>query len=82
MKVVYVVNTCNIQKEYSSFSLVGIFTSRRALNPVLNKLLKDNEIEWDDKDNTMDKVNRFSDQWLQEHLNYIHIAFVKLNEVQ
>jgi hypothetical protein len=81
-KVVFVVSTCNAWKEYHSFRLVGIFTSRRMLNPVLNSLLKRKEIEWDDNDCDIDIVNRFSDQWIQENLKYINIDFVTLNKVQ
>jgi hypothetical protein len=86
MKKVYVVNTCNVWKTYDSFSLVGIFTSRKKLNPVLNRLLKQKDIAWSDETFTSPKadraVNGFSDRELLDHLDYIFIELVTLNEVQ
>jgi len=82
MKKVYVVNTCNVWKTYDSFSLVGIFTSRKKLNPVLNRLLKQEDIVWSD-DECKDKfVNKLTDRELNDDLDYICVELVTLNEVQ
>ncbi len=79
---VYVVNTCNAWKEYSSFRLVGIFTTRRKLNPVLNKLLKSGDIIWNYDKCTMRYVNRLNDNDLHNQLKYISVQVITLNEEQ
>jgi len=81
-KEVYVVNTCNIWKAYDSFALVGIFTTRKKLNTVLNWLLKQDDICWDDYEGEVRFVNKLTDKELIDHLDYIHISIINLNEVQ
>jgi hypothetical protein len=82
MKNVYVVNTCDVWKTYSSFSLVGIFTSRKKLNPVLNRLLRQDDIAWSDSECTDKFVNKLTDKELTDKMDYIHIELITLNEVQ
>ena len=82
MKKVYVVNQCDRWKSYDSFRLVGIFTNRKKLNPVLNKFLKDQSIEWDDEECTDRFVNKLTDRELQDELRFIYIELVALNELQ
>jgi hypothetical protein len=81
-KEVFVVNTCNEWNEYASFRLVGIFTSRRKLNPILNKMLECGDISWHDDENTDFKVNSYTDEELQNQLEYVSIKIVTLNEEQ
>lgn len=80
-KEVLVVNTCNIWKEYASFKLVGIFSSRRILNKTLNLLLKIGTINWSDED-CKDRVNDYDLKYLHDNLIYISIECVILNKKQ
>lgn len=82
MKKVYVVNTCNIWKEYASFRLVGIFTSRKKLNVVLNKMLKDKDIVWSDAICSKKFVNKLTDSELCDDLDYVNIEQITLNKEQ
>jgi hypothetical protein len=82
MKDVYFVNACNIWKSFDSFSLVGIFTTRKKLNVVLNKLLKEKKISWNDEECTDRFVNALTDRELQDYLDYVYIETITLNEIQ
>ena len=79
---VYVVNQCDAWRTYDSFRLVGIFTSRKKLNPVLNRLIKNKSIERDDCPEDGRFVNSLTDRELQDHLKYVHIEVITLNELQ
>lgn len=81
-KYVYVVNTCNEWKTYDSFRMVGIFTTRKKLNVVLNRLLKQEDIAWDDDVCTDRFVNNLMDMELSNNLKYVSIEKLTLNEVQ
>ena len=80
-KDVYLVNTCDAWKSYSSFQLVGIFITRKALNPVLNKMIKQGDI-YLDSETSKKTVNNLSDKELDDYLSYISIQKITLNEVQ
>lgn len=82
MRKVYLVNFCNGWKEFSTFRLCGIFTTRTKLNVVLNKLLKEETIEWNDAMCTDKFVNRLTDAELQDNLDYVSIEIITLNEIQ
>jgi hypothetical protein len=82
MKKVYVVNTCDAWNTYESMSLVGIFTTRKKVNPVLNKLLKEKKIEWSDDECTDRFVNKLTDRELLDFLKYVFVELITLNEVQ
>ena len=86
MKEVYLVNTCDIWMSYDSFRLVGIFTCRRKLNPVLVKLLKEKAIEFEDDSysgkDIKDVINSFSEYELKSKLSYISIDIITLNQEQ
>lgn len=82
MKKVYYVNTCNIWKNHNSFALIGIFTNRRKLNPVLNKFLKSHKIEWKNTECKDKFVNSLKDYELNTHLHFVSIELINLNEVQ
>ena len=80
-KEVFLVNTCDAWKSYDSFRLVGIFTTRKALNPVLNRMIKQGDIDLDSAANKK-TVNNLSDRELDDYLTYISIQKVTLNVVQ
>jgi hypothetical protein len=82
MKEVYVVNTCDEWRSYSSFSLVGIFTSRWKLNPVLNRLIKEKKIEYEHDSKCKVSVKNLTDRELNDWLTYVHVELITLNEVQ
>lgn len=79
---VYVVNTCNVWKWYSSFRLVGVFTSRKKLNPILNKMLNDKQIMWNDETCNKRFVNDLTDKELHNHIDYLSVQVITLNEKQ
>ena len=80
-KEVFLVNTCDAWNSYDSFQLVGIFTTRKALNPVLNKMIKQGDIDLDSAASKK-TVNNLSDRELDDYLTYISIQKITLNEVQ
>jgi hypothetical protein len=82
MKEVYVVNQCDAWRSYDSFRLVGIFTTRKKLNVILNRLLKNKSIQWYDEERSDRFVTFLTDRELQNNLKYIHIEVIKLNEIQ
>lgn len=81
-KNVFVVNTCNVWKEYASYTLVGIFTTRKKLNPILNRMLKEEDICWNDTERTDRFVNKLSDEQLHNEIDYISVDKINLNEKQ
>jgi hypothetical protein len=81
-KEVFVVSTCDAWMSYDSFRLVGVFTSRAKLNPVLNNMLKHRIIVWDDDTRTDRFVNKLTDKQLHNELKYISVELITLNEVQ
>jgi len=74
MKAV-VVNTCNAWKEYSSFTLVGVFTNRKKFNRVLNKLIKKNDVE----NNTGYRIEDMTIHELHNNLKYVSLQEIELN---
>lgn len=81
-KDVFVVSTCDVWKTYSTFGLVGIFTTRKKLNPVLNKMLKERSITWNDETCDERFVNNLTDNDLNVMLDYVYIEKITLNEKQ
>jgi hypothetical protein len=79
---VYVVNLCDAWESYASFGFVGIFTSRKKLNVVLNKLLKKGDIEWRYDERTEKSINKLSEKEMSFQLRYVNINKVTLNEIQ
>lgn len=76
MKAV-IVNTCNEWKEYSSFTLVGVFTNRKKLNSLLNKMIKNNDIGDDDEPQ---KVNDLTIEEIHSQISYVSVQEINLNE--
>jgi len=73
---VYIVNFCDQWETYSSFTLLGVFSSRRKLNPILNDIIKSKVIECD-----CEVVNLLTDDELNSRLTYININKTSLNEI-
>ena len=76
MKAV-IVHTCNQWKEYTSFSLVGVFTNRKKLNTILNRMIKNHEIGDDDEPK---KVNHLTIDQIHTEISYVSVQEIKLNE--
>jgi hypothetical protein len=76
MKAV-IVHTCNQWKEYTSFSLVGVFTNRKKLNSLLNRMIKNNDIGDDDEPK---KVNHLTIEQIQVAISYVSVQEITLNE--
>ena len=76
MKAV-IVNICNEWKEYTSFALVGVFTNRKKLNSLLNKMIKNNDIGDDDEPQ---KVNDLTIEEIQSQISYVSVQEINLNE--
>ena len=75
-KTAVVLNSCNEWKEYASFQLVGVYTNRKELNKMLNKMLKDKEIELQSNDSIED----LSVTELHSQIEYASLQEVTLNE--
>ena len=78
---VYVVNLCDAWESYESFGFVGIFTSRKKLDGVLNKLLKKGNIEWRYDERTEKSISKLSEKEMSFQLRYVNINKVTLNEI-
>ena len=78
---VYVVNLCDDWESYESFGFVGIFTSRKKLDGVLNKLLKKGNIEWRYDERTEKSISKLSEKEMSFQLRYVNINKVTLNEI-
>ena len=76
MKAV-IVNICNEWKEYTSFTLVGVFTNRKKLNSLLNRMIKNNDIGDDDEPQ---KVNDLTIEEIQSQISYVSVEEINLNE--
>jgi hypothetical protein len=76
MKAV-IVHTCNQWKEYTSFSLVGVFTNRKKLNSLLNRMIKNNDIGDDDEPK---KVNDLSIEDINNKISFVYVQEITLNE--
>ena len=76
MKAV-IVHTCNQWKEYTSFSLVGVFTNRKKLNSLLNRMIKNNDIGDDDEPK---KVNHLTIEQIHVEISYVSVQEITLNE--
>ena len=72
-----IIHTCNQWKEYTSFSLVGVFTNRKKLNSLLNKMIKNNDIGDDDEPQ---KVNDLTIEEIQSQISYVSVQEINLNE--
>lgn len=70
----YHVSYCDAHKMYSSYRLMGVFTSRRKLNVALNKALKRKDIESEHR-----TVNNLTDGELQTQLDYLAVEIIDLN---
>ena len=78
-----VVFTCNKWKKKPNFRLVGVYTSRIKFQTILNTMLTHNIIRWTEKQYKGSLVTSDdSIDFLQRHLDYIHLQEIEFNERQ
>ena len=82
----FIVNTCDEWNSYTSFRLVGVFTSRKKLNTILVAMLKKREIEFDDESDIGKDIENtvycFTERELHDKLKYLSVQIININERQ
>jgi len=92
MKNIYILSSCNKQKEYSSMSLVAATTSIRKIKSVIIQRIKDNDMEYKrgyDELSKAKQIKKLREDWdymgmnfVFDNLDYGYVEIVADGEIQ
>ena len=78
--MLYAIFTCDVWKSTSTFSLVGVATTKKHLIRMIKKLIKSNDANINGYD--ISEINVNTDiRYLNTMLNYLHIEEIEKNTI-